>query len=85
MGGLPEPPTPTSMSSDGQSSNSSQRNLGKRATYHPPAVSEKDSMASSGDMTGSSEKAGAHTNSIALACITLGLCCAVFMITLVYL
>lgn len=78
---FPPPTVPDSQDSD-SASTSSRIRLGKRAISHPPAVSERSSMISSSNDP--QEKVQENQPSgILLGVVTLALCCAVFMVTLV--
>ena len=87
----PEPRTaaappfvPGARDSDTSSTSSTSRaRLGKRAITHPPAVSERDSMTSDSNGELSEKAGGVLPQPLVLASITLALCCAVFMVTLV--
>jgi len=79
----PPPFVPRGRDSDTSSTSSTSRaRLGKRAINHPPAVSERSSTMSYGHGE-LSEKEQAVPKGVVLASITLALCCAVFMVTLV--
>jgi hypothetical protein len=69
----------------GDSSSSSSIRLGKRALGHPPAVSEVSLERCSGSISGDDEKQEEieYPKGWKLGFITLALCCAVFVTTLV--
>lgn len=85
----PDLPTPTVRAGQDSdtASTSSRIRLGKRALAHPPAVSEISlggySANSSGDEAANEKAVDSYPKGWKLACITLALCCAVFVTTLV--
>jgi hypothetical protein len=83
---LGAPILPSRVYRDGEASSSSSIRLGKRALHHPPAVSELSYGSRSSSPSREVEKQeeqSKYPKGWKLAIITLALCCAVFVVTLV--